>query len=208
MITEAIRAAIKAIYRPRDVVEVRAFALDGTKRVGRYPVGWELVRATERMDIHSNVYWVLNPTGLPPIEMGTGQGGTTEKDVPRRRWVLLDFDPVRANKLATDSEYQKALETAIDARAWLLEEGWSKIITASSGNGVHLLLEVDLPNDEASKTAIRNAQRTIADRFNNPLVELECFPDAARLTRAYSTTNKKGAETETLKWRKSGILAA
>jgi hypothetical protein len=208
MSTEAIRAAIKAIYRPGDVVEVRAFALDGTRRVGRYPVGWELVRTIEKLDQHSDVYYVLNPTGLPAVEASTGQSGTREADIPWRRHFLLDFDPVRTTKLASDSEYAKTLAIAIAARSWLLEEGWTdEVIMATSGNGVHLLVPVDMPNDDQSKNAIRTAQRTIADKFNSPEVEVECFPDAGRLVRAYGTLNKKGPQTETLKWRKSGILA-
>jgi len=208
IVQEEIRKAIKALYRSGDVVEVRAFDPAGVRRVGRYAVGWDLVRAIEREDqLGRDVYYVLNPTGLAPLQIAAGQEGTKEQDVPRRRHFLLDFDPLRKNKLATEDQFQLALTQATLAKAFLCEAFQiSEIGMASSGNGVHLLVPVDLPNDEPSKEFIRRAQRIVATKFNTPQVECECFADAARLVRAYGTLNKKGTETETLKWRRSQVL--
>lgn len=203
---EEIRRAVKAIYRPGDVVEVRAFDPTGIRRVGRYPLGWDLVRAIEKEDqLGRDVYYVLNPTALEPLPIAAGQAGTKETDVPRRRWFLLDMDPVRKNKLATNEQFEAALKQARDANNFLNVQG---TILASSGNGAHLLIPVDLPNDEASKERIRRMQRVVATKFSTEKVICECFPDAARLVRSYGTLNKKGTESETLKHRRSGILDA
>lgn len=202
-----IRLAIKMIYRPGDTIEIRTFAKDGTRRVGRYPLGWDIVRALEKEDSFGrDCYYVLNPTGLAALPIGANQSGTKEGDVPRRKHFLLDFDPVRKHKIASEEQYLRAWETANLAYEGLTEEGWSNIVMATSGNGVHLLVPIDLPNDEPSKQLIRKTQRGIAERFYHSGVEIECFPDAARLVRAYGTTNHKGEETETLKYRQSGIL--
>lgn len=204
---EEIRRGIKTLYREGDCIEIRTFAKDGTRRVGRYPYGWDVVRALEKEDsLGRDCYYVLNPTALTPLPIGANQSGTKEGDVPRRRHFLLDFDPVREHKIATEEQYLRAWSVATLAQLTLTEEGWNDIIAASSGNGVHLLVPVDLPNDEPTKLIVRRVQRGIADRFYHSGVEIECFPDAARLVRAYGTVNHKGEETEILKYRKSGIL--
>jgi len=143
---------------------------------------------------------------LPPIPIASGQTGTRETDVPWRRHFLLDFDPIREHKIATDEQHRSALEQASQAYSFMKTEGCSDIVTASSGNGVHLLVQVDLPNDGPSKDLIRRIQRVVSKRFSTQQVEVECFPDAARLVRAYGTKNKKGTETNELKWRRSRIL--
>lgn len=202
--TTDIRTIVKAIYRPSDVVEIRAFGNDGSKRVGRFPLGWDLVKATEKEDAAGReCYWVLNPTSLPPAPMADNAAGTKETDVPRRRFFLLDFDPRRKEKIATDAQYAAALTQAKAAREFM---GWDGVLMASSGNGVHLLVPVDLPNDEPSKELIKRTQKAIAQKFSTAEVEIECFADAARLVRAYGTLNKKGPETADLKWRRSHLL--
>ena len=52
---------------------------------------------------------------------------------------------------------------------------------------------------------VRKVQRVVSGGFSTSVVVAECFPDANRLVRAYSTANKKGEETETLKHRLLGI---
>lgn len=208
-VMEEIRKGIKALFRTGDVVEVRAFHRSGFRSVGRYPLGWDLVRAIQKADLEGNdVYVLLNPTSLPPMPIGPGQSGTKEGDVLRRRFYLLDFDPKREHKIATESQHQAALTQATLAREFMCAEGWTGIVTASSGNGVHLLVPLtpELPNDETAKAIVRRAQRVVADKFNTPEVECDCFCDAARITRAYGTTNHKGRETVDLKWRQSRII--
>ena len=84
-----LRIAIKTLYRPGDVVELRAFGPGGIRRVGRFPFGWELAKATEAENAVCDCYWTLNPTTLSPSPMTDGGTGTREGDIARRRWVLL-----------------------------------------------------------------------------------------------------------------------
>lgn len=208
-IAEEIRKAIKLLYLPGDVVEVRAFAPAGVRCVGRYPVGWELVRAIEREDqLGRDVYYVLNPTNLPPVQIASQQSGTRETDVKRRRHFLLDFDPIRQNKLATAQQHKLAIDQATAAKNFLYAAfpNW-QIVQASSGNGCHLLVAVDLPNDAESKDIVHRTQRVVSGLYSTQEVECECFADAARLVRAYGTENKKGTETSENKRRRSCVLA-
>jgi hypothetical protein len=202
-----LRAAIKAIYRPGDVVELRAFGPGGIRRVGRFKFGWELVDATEAENVVCDCYWTLNPTSLPPSPMTDGGQGTREGDVPWRRFFLLDFDPIRPYKIATDEEFAAAKLQAELARAVIQAHmGGTAPIMASSGNGVHLLVPIDMPNDPKHKELIKGYQKFIAKQFSTNKVVCECFCDAARITRAYSTYNRKAPETATHKHRRSGLL--
>ena len=205
--SEDIRAAIKAIYRPGDMVEVRAFGPGGIRRVGRYEFGWDLAKAIEAENALCDVYYCLNPTSLTALPMTDGAQGTREGDVKRRRHFLLDFDPIRPYKIATDAEFAAAKLQAELARAVIQAHmGGTAPIMASSGNGVHLLVQIDFPNDPQHKELIKGYQKFIAKQFSTDKVVCECFPDAARITRSYGTLNKKAPETETHKWRRSGLL--
>lgn len=203
--SDEIRRAVKAIYRPGDIIEIRSFGPNG-RRVGRYPLGWDIVRAAEKEDtLGQDVYFVLNPTSRPPIPISPGTG-TSETDVPHWRYFLLDFDPIRPIKtMATDEQYQAALLQARMARDFMENLWGTTFITANSGNGVHLLVHVDMPTTPAAKEAVRRAQRVIADRFTTSDVKVDCFPDAGRLVRAYGTLNKKEIDAQN-KWRRSAIL--
>jgi hypothetical protein len=203
-LTLEIRKGLKAIYKPGDIVEVRAFGADGSKHVGRFPLGWDLAHAIEAEDnAGRDVYYCLNPTGLAPMPMTDGAIATKNEDVPRRKHFLLDFDPVRKHKIATDEQHAAAELASRHARKFLERPD---IIHASSGNGVHLLVPIDCPNDEPSKAQIKKVQMIVSKKFSNPDVTVDIFPDAARLVRAYGTLNKKGIQNETLKWRRSGLL--
>lgn len=205
-VTEEIRKGIKLIFRPGDVVEVRSWLLTNGPRtihVGRYLVGWDLVRAIEKEDqLGREVFYVLNPSGLPTMPTAPGRQGTGDKDVPHRKHFLLDFDPVRTSKHATEEQYQAALKQARGARDFMPAE-WN-VIMGSSGNGVHLLVPIDLPNDADSRELISRAQSSVAGKFTTAEVKVECFSDASRLVRAYGTFNKKSSDQAN--WRKSGIL--
>jgi hypothetical protein len=53
------------------------------------------------------------------------QTTTADADVLRRRWLLLDFDPVRpAGVSSTGAEHRAALQRANDVRDWLNEQSW------------------------------------------------------------------------------------
>ena len=94
------------------------------------------------------------------------------------------------------------------ANLWLDDQGYTNIILASTGNGCHLLVPCELPNDKESKELICKVQRVVAKLFSTDEVEVECFPDANRLVRGYGTVNRKGHETAKLKYRMSGLIDA
>lgn len=209
MSTFEITKAVKLLYRPGDVVEIRALRPPDVPYVGRYTYGKNLVNAIDYLDREAmyDVYFVLNPTKLEPVVAQQYMRGTKKEDIAIRRWFLLDADPVRPHKISTDAEFFRAYAVMNQARDWLISRGWDKegIVMASSGNGVHLLVRCDLPNTEESHRLVKITQNAVTRKFSNPEVLIECFPDSDRLVRAYGTLNKKGTQDESHKWRHSRI---
>jgi hypothetical protein len=66
-------------------------------------------------------------------------------------------------------------------------------VLADSGNGSHLLYQVNLPNDEASRDLLKHCLEALAQRFNTAavLVDLTTF-NAARIWKVYGTLVCKG----------------
>jgi hypothetical protein len=212
MLREQLAQMVRLLYRKDDIIEIRALKPPGRPFIGRYPYGSKLISVLENMDTECDydLYVCLNPTTLPPINMQQYVRGTTKEDVAFRRWFLLDVDPVRkqeGRKIATEEEWRSAADVMRRAKGWLETDwGWDGILTASSGNGCHLLVPCDLPNDKPSEYLVKCVQRAVADRFSTDDAIIECFPDSDRITRAYGSLNRKGCETETLKHRRSGML--
>lgn len=204
-----ITSAVKILYKPNDIIEVRAWDKQHNVFTGRYKYSVNLIRIIKMFDDEGcDVYYVLNPVGDAMGLRVMAKGGlcTEEGNIPHRRSFLLDFDPVRTDPIATDKQFATTFKVASEAKAWLESEyGWYGITLASSGNGCHLDVPCDLPNDVPSKELVRKAQRAISKKFTTAEVEVECFPDANRLVRAYGTSNKKGTDNELLH-RPSGIL--
>ena len=126
-------------------------------------VEWAKARAAER-----TVYIGLNPVppGLP-----SGQGRAVRAaDVLRRRWLLVDVDPVRAPGCEGDSATaaEKAAAAQLAGRVWdyLRAAGWPEPVQVDSGNGAYLLFRTDLPNDVATHDLVRRLLARLGGLFH------------------------------------------
>lgn len=133
---------------------------------------------------------------------------TADNDIVRRRWILIDFDPKRpAGTNSTDAELKMAHDKAVHVYKELLSEGFSAPVVAMSGNGYHLLLRVDLPNDGASSQLVQTFITTLAIKFGDATVDVdEKVFNAGRICKLYGTTARKGANNPDRPWRRSGIV--
>lgn len=205
---EPIKTALMALYKKGDLIEVRAWDKQHNVYTGRYTRCKKLLEDIKLLNEDCDVYYVLNPVGDKHGLRDLSRGGlcTWEQDVPWRRFFLLDFDPKRECKIATHQQWLASFDAACKAKTWLESFGFKGIVLASSGNGCHLLVPCELPNDAEGKEVVRKVQRIVSTKFSTADVECECFPDANRLVRAYGTLNMKGTETVALKHRQSEIL--
>jgi hypothetical protein len=147
--------AVEEIRRGLDVLAEEAAELD--------PEGWQLYASLNEID----------PALLaraPNKVMDRPEATTTDRDVTRRRYLLLDFDPVRpADVSATEEEKWAAYLKAKEVRKYLRDEGWSDPVIANSGNGFHFLYRVDLPNDQVTRELVKRVLEAVADHHLDPV---------------------------------------
>ncbi len=146
--------------------------------------------------------------GLNPCPVGEK---TLVRNVIHRRWLLLDFDPLRladaANPAAgytkrgeensTDEEHEAAHAAACRALDYLTECGWPLPLCVDSGNGWHMLYRIDLPNDPLSRSIVAAVLQHVADRCDTNGVKLgiECF-NANRLSKVAGTKTRRGPHSD------------
>ena len=133
---------------------------------------------------------------------------TNDNDIVRRKWVMIDFDPVRKSGTnASNEEYQLAFNKARDVYYFLRQQGFPDCVICNSGNGVHLQLKVDLPNDESVTDTIKRFFQYLGLQFSDDKVEVDQKNfNLARLCKLYSTVAKKGANLPERPWRTSEII--
>jgi hypothetical protein len=143
--------AIKLLFEPGDVIEIRALDVGcDNERRGYTRAGYfnfenvqALVCAIRSVDGRAEGIYVvlnrLNPTLLARANNRLKAGlknTTTDADIIERRWLFVDVDPVRrAGVSSTNAEHKAALDCAAAIRMFLDARGWPEPIYGGSGNG-------------------------------------------------------------------------
>ncbi len=153
---------------------------------------------------HQAIYVTANPVN--PIllarcenrlEVNT-QLTSSDADVERRRWFLLDFDPTRpAGISSSDSELLEAREKSETVIEWLTSIGWPEPVRADSGNGVHVMYPCDEPNDDPTRIDFECALKMLSSIFTDDRVKVDVTVfNASRVWKVYGTISGKGSSTE------------
>ncbi len=215
---ELITRAVSALYAPTDILELRAIYTKGRKRVDAgYFDGehrGELVRNACQLNKRgASVYVTLN--SLDPQLLARcanrvqeyAQATATDANVTQRRWLLIDIDPQRPKDTsATAEQLGWAVERAGRVRNFLTERGWPAPATAESGNGLHLLYRIDLPNDDASRDLIKACLEALSKRFSDEHVKIDqSVFNAARIVKLHGTVANKGDDVPIAPWRLSRL---
>jgi hypothetical protein len=118
---------------------------------------------------------------------------SSDVDILRRRYILLDSDVAKAaGTAATEEQSAAAHAHSAKIEAALTAEGWSLPAACYSGNGVHRLYAVDLPNDQETDRLLSNLLKVLAQRFDEEVVKLDkSVHNAGRITRLYGSHNYK-----------------
>ena len=133
---------------------------------------------------------------------------TNDDNILRRRFILIDADAVRpAGMSSSDYEHDAALERATACRDMLKNEHGIAAVLADSGNGGHVLIPIDLPNDEESKALVVRVLATISARFSDDEVKIDrAVFNAARISKIYGTLTRKGDDVRDRPHRFSRLL--
>ena len=217
--TAAILAALAVLFTPDDVIELRAFPKGGRKRTDAgYFDGqhWpQLAEHAARLSASgAAVYVTLNPVDPQLLSRynnrieGFASTTTTDKQVTRRRWLLIDIDPVRpSGTSATDAQLDAAKVKARAVYGYLNGIGWPAPLVAESGNGMHLLYALDLPNDDDATALVKAVLIALGERFDDAQTKVDrAVFNAARICKLYGTLANKGDHTAAAPWRLSKLL--
>lgn len=204
-ITE-IKKAISILFRPGDVVELRALGVQGRVHAGYFNDFEKMANEAARLSGNADgIYVVLNEINKDLLARSQNRltvspkNLTQDKDVIRRRWLPIDIDAKRPAGISSNSiEHEAALIAAQNISNWLQTQGVSSdsIVIGDSGNGGHVLCCIDMPNDTDSENLIKNVLKVIALKFDSDKVSIDpTVYNAARIWKLYGTLACKGDST-------------
>ena len=220
---EEIRLALSLLAEPDQIVELRLLKvqLKGHRMTltmsGYFDDHSALAAAAaEHCMCSQGAYVTLNP--LNPVLLaraanririvGKGDVLTSDMDITRRRWLPLDFDPIRPSGIsASQEEHSAAIARAREVQSRLRADGWPDPILADSGNGAHLLYSVDLPTEDGD--LVKGCLRGLARRFDDDVVKIDqAVFNPARIWKLYGTFSRKGDNLPDRPHRLARILEA
>jgi len=139
---------------------------------------------------------------------------TGNTDILHRRYLPFDLDVPRPTGISTtNDEHECALAAAAEVETWLVHTlgvPAPACILADSGNGGHLLVRADLPNDPDTEALVVKCHAAVAqhvaDRY--PMVKVDTtVKNAARIWKLYGTVARKGDSTAERPHRLAQILS-
>ena len=215
-----IRRGIAVLFRPGDVIEVRIPKASRYGVISGYFDDFEkLANALHQADCQyrpPGLYYTVNPC-LPAL-LGRAYNRlreraeltTADSEIASRRWLHIDLDPVRpAGISSSDDEHEASLARARLIRCELANEGWRSPVLSDSGNGAHLLYELDLPNTPDGLRTVLGLLALVSERFSDERVKVDTTSgNAARIWKAYGTVSRKGDSIPVRPHRCSRILEA
>jgi hypothetical protein len=154
-----VRATLTTLIERAAVFEIRVLngQLKRSWRTGRVSGYFNNIKSCiaelARLTAFDGVYFTLNPVNSALLARRANRldhvqerdSLTTDQHIEKRRYLLLDVDPVRPTGIsATDSEKKRAEKKASEIADYLTtKHGWPVPIKADSGNGYHLIYRVD-----------------------------------------------------------------
>lgn len=174
-----------------------------------------LLNTTNQYDGNLQAYFTLNDIDenlysreQRDVFVKKPKGTTTDGDITHRGMVLVDLDPNRvAGISASDEEFEKAHLKAVDIYLYLIKEGFKEPLITKSGNGWHVYVPCDMPNDESHNELVKRFLQSLSKMFSDDCVEIdEKVFNPARIDKLIGTWAKKGADSKERPWRISSIV--
>ena len=142
-----------------------------------------------------NIYTCFNL--ISPDFRGDEENGLSVKDadIIARRYLLVDFDRAVTSQPATDDEVDEVFKVAHELEKDAFYSKGLEPLTVSSGNGAHIYLPINLPNDEVSKLGCQKMLQAMARKYDTDNVKVDTGVfNASRITKMPGTIARKGVE--------------
>jgi hypothetical protein len=198
--------AIRVLFKPGQVVELRAFGTRGKKVKKKFILSGyyndhdrmaeDVIRMSNTPGV-SGVFWSIQKIdsallARSPNRFIEGPEATTsDVDVKDYVWLPIDIDPVRAAGISsTDAEKQAAREV-LEKVVSFFKDFVVTAIEADSGNGYHALVAVELPATDAP--LVSRVLAALDERFStdNAKIDRTVF-NASRILKCYGSVARKG----------------
>lgn len=221
-VAEVVRAALGVFVLPGCVAELRVIDADNgngyTKTYSGYFNDLDLMAAeAAKFDGKAPaVYFTVNPCSEALLARAANRSRaikkeplTSDPDICRRHWLLIDVDPVRPKGIsATAAERDYAIAKAAEIQKHLTDIGWPDPVSADSGNGGHLCYRTDEPNDKETTELFKAILGTLSEKFSDERAQVDqTVFNAARIWKLYGTTAKKGDSTKDRPHRRARIIS-
>jgi len=214
---EEVSKAIKVLQGDGNIFEVRAI---GTSKKdilsGYFRDADTLLNAFDSIDMRKrNAYITLGQVNEDCFARSQSEHfdksmqTTSDNDIIAYRWLFVDLDPVRTVGISSsDEELQFAFDMADKVAAYLAQIGFCEPVRAMSGNGIHLLYRISLPNTKENVGIIERCLKVLADMFSNDKVKIDTTnSNPSRICKLHGTMAQKGRSTQKRPHRMSRILS-
>jgi AAA domain len=214
---EIITGVLNVLFTPGDVTELRILKTRYKTISGYFDDMDALARAAMEWNGQAPaIYVTLNSVDPSLLARSVNHvtkwanDTTGDKHILRRRWLPLDFDPVRVSGISsTDQEHDYSIDVTKKAARFLADSGIpaDSIVLGDSGNGAHVLVRIDLPNDDESTELVRRCIEAVALRFSDERISVDLtVHNAARIWKLYGTQACKGDSTAERPHRTAKLL--
>ena len=203
---EEVRKAIATLQAPGGVFEVRVLGTAKKDILSGYFRDTEtLLKAFDTIDLRKrNVYITLGELKEDCFSRAQSERflqspqTSSDTEITRYRWLFVDLDPVRtAGVSSTEQELQDARDLAGVVYGYMQSLGFPEPVKAMSGNGVHLLYRIDIPNDETGRALIEKCLKVLASVFNSDKVKIDTTnSNPSRICKLHGTLAQKGTSTK------------
>ncbi|MEG2289408.1 MAG: hypothetical protein RSA29_03515 [Clostridium sp.] len=211
-----VTKGIEVLRKTDCPIEVRILNTKRGTVSGYYDDKEKLLNDIFRYDGVNNIFFTLNAISEDLLARAKNRlieyakNTTSDSDIIRRTFLLIDVDPKRPTGVSsTDEELKSAEVVLVKVVNYLSNEGFPEPIIACSGNGYHALYKLDLPNTKEETQLIKDVLYALDDKFSDDKAQVDKTTfNPARITKVYGTKACKGDSTETRPHRRSKIIQA
>jgi len=210
-----IRYTFELMKAENELIEVRTIS-SRSNYSGYFKSVDNLIKELHKYQ-NGNIYFVLNKISDACYSreqrecfIEKAKNTTSDNDIINREFLLIDVDPKRSTGVsASNDEKEQSKQTINKIYSWLKDFGFCEPIICDSGNGFHLLYKISVPNNEETKELIKNILHVLDMYFSNSVCDIDkTVFNAARITKLYGTTSRKGNSTPERPHRDSYIVRA